>query len=171
MARFNSQGRARRSARDRHGGARRDAIIDAAYRVWDELQHEPIEPQRPFSRPLTLSAEPKVTCLLERDNPADILAGATTPPHSSRRHRSAYCKTTVLVYTCEEPSPLISPPGLLETCYCRAILSLLDNVMAAITPPSQIMSVPVRYPALSLAQNARSSAISPGWPKRFRAPI
>ena len=96
---------------------------------------------------------------------------ATTPPHSSRRHRSAYCKTTVLVYTCEEPSPLISPPGLLETCYCRAISSFLDNVMAAMTPPSQIMSVPVRYPALSLAQNARSSAISPGWPKRFRAPI
>lgn len=48
--RANSQGRARRSARDRHGGARRDAIIDAAYRVWDELQHEPIEPQRPFSQ-------------------------------------------------------------------------------------------------------------------------
>src|SRR5882757_1303543 len=51
----------------------------------------------------------------------------------------------------------------------RASFSVSMGVIAAVAPPSQTMSVPVRYPALSLAQNASSSAISEGRPNRFSA--
>ena len=46
VARFDRQGRARRPARDRHGDAHRDVIIDAAYASWDELKLARIELRR-----------------------------------------------------------------------------------------------------------------------------